>query len=182
MVPPRSLALVAALALLPATLLGAKPKPVPATPAPAVKTAPALPSVRLQAFSAKHLEPLLGPLGPGPLPRAELLQMETHFKERQARGNPDEKAMLDAALAVCAGFDKIINEREKAVAGLHPGPQPKTSYKQESKAQQKMARESDEFIAASSKNSAQAFWQQRGQPWRLEMQQLLVTEKQAEKP
>jgi hypothetical protein len=178
MVPPRSLALVAALALFPATLACAKPKP--AAPIPAAKAAPALPSVRLQAFSAKHLEPLLAPLSPGPLPRAELLQMETHFKERLAKGNPDEKAMLDAALSVCAGFDKIINEREKAVLSLHPGPQPKTSYRQESKAQQQMAKQSDEFIAASSKKSAQAFWQQRVQPWRVEMQQLLVNEKQAE--
>jgi hypothetical protein len=177
MAPPRSLALALVFVLLPMTLAGAKPKPTATAPAPA---SPAPPSARLQAFSAKHLEHLLGPLNNSPLPRPELMQLETHFKERLAKGKPEDKAMLDAALAVCTGFDRIITEREKALLTLHQGAQPVTSGKQESKARQQMTKQADAFLAASSRNAAQVFWQQRVQPWRTEMQQLLVNEKQAE--
>ncbi len=178
MVPPRLFALLVALALLPATLVAAKPKSKPA--APATPAASQLPSARLQAFSAKHLEYLLGPLGPGKLPRGELLQMETQFKERLARGVAGETAMLQDALAVCTAFDKIVDEREKAVLTLNQGTHAETSNKDESKARRKMAKEVDHFIAAGARSAAQANWQQRGQPWRLQLQQLLVNEKEAE--
>lgn len=106
--------------------------------------------------------------------------METHFKERLARGVAGDNAMLQAALTVCAGFDKIVDEREKAVLTLTQGTHAETSSTQESKARQKIARQTDSFIAAGARNAAQANWQQRGPPWRVQLQQLLVNEKQAE--
>jgi hypothetical protein len=165
MVSFRPLLLVVALGLLP--LVHAAP-PFP------------LPSASLEAYAANNLEHLLGPLNGGNLPRTELMKLETDLKARLGQGIPEEKAMLQAAVAVCAGFDKIIDAREKAVLNMQQAAHPATSGRQESKARQQLAQASDAFIVSSAENSANVAWRAHVQPWRVEMQQLLVAEKQAE--
>jgi hypothetical protein len=196
---------VITVAILPTVQVCAKGKkrshPAP-PPAPALPAAPPLPSELLQSYSANNLEHLLGPLNEGALPRAELMRMETDFKARLALAAPEEKSMLQAALAVCVAFDKIMDEREKTVSGSRRGSSAATSaalganrtvrlndWRDELQAgreahDEKMrrgaAKASDAFVVSNAANNANAAWFQRVQPWRKEVQQLLVAERQAE--
>src|SRR6266853_742318 len=84
---------------------------------PADAAAP-LPSEQLQDYSANNLEHLLGPLNSGALPRAELMKLEIDYKARLAQADPRQRATLQAAIDVCAAFDRIMDAREKAVVEI----------------------------------------------------------------
>ncbi len=206
MILTRPLLVFAALVLLPAPLVCAKGKPKPRppapAPAPAVPAAPPLPSATLQSYAGNNLEHLLGPLNGGALPRAELLRMEADYRGRLAQGLPEEKAMIEAALRVCSAFEKIMDEREKAFLGTQGGGTAVTSgalgatrterlkdwrdelqaerEAREAKARKDQARASNAFVVAGASSAAGIAWQQRAQPWRKEIQQLLAAEQQAE--
>ena len=210
MVVTRLFPLVIALALLPASQLCAKGKPKgkpshpAAAPEPAVAPASSLPSDRLQTYSDYNLEHLLGPLNGGTLPRAELMRMEIDFKAHLTQATPEEKPMWQAAVNVCLAFDNIVNEREKAVLAMQGGRSPITSgalgatrtvhfndwrdglqaqrEADEARARQQQAKASDAFVVSSAASSADTAWRQRAQPWRNQIQQLLVAAKQAELP
>jgi hypothetical protein len=205
MVVFRPLALFLALAfLLPGTVLAKgkrKPQPPPAPAPVAIPQAPQ-PSAMLQAYSENNLEHLLGPLNNGALPRAELMRMATDFKAHQLLGIPEEKAMWQAAINVCVAFDRIMDEREKTVMGMQQGRSPMTSgalganrtvrlndwrdelqahrEAQDTKARKQQTRAADAFVVSSGESAANTMWRQRVQPWRLQVQQLLVAERQAE--
>jgi hypothetical protein len=157
----------------------------------------------LQPYSENNLEHLLGPLNDGALPRPELMRMETEFKARLALSVPEEKAMLQAAIQVCLAFDKIMDEREKTVSGGRRGSSAATTgalgatrtarsndwrddlvqaarEAHDEKVRRGQARASDAFVVSNAENTANAAWFQRVQPWRKEVQQLLVAERQAE--
>src|SRR3954470_24546125 len=87
---------------------------LPAASSPAI-----LPSEQLQTYAANNLEHLLGPLNDGTLPRAELQKLEIEYQARLAQAGAAEKEVLQASLRVCAAFDKIMAERETAVAATH---------------------------------------------------------------
>ncbi len=161
----------------------------------AATVASPLPSEQLLAYSTNNLDHLLGPLNGGALPRAELLKLEIDYQGRQPVASPAEKEVLNAAMNVCNAFNKIMDEREKAVASVsgaqatnaeEKGSTKLHAHKGDEFALDQKRREIREgqsqsnFISAAAQHAADSHWSQHEQPWRNSIQQLLVREKQAE--
>ena len=152
-------------------------EPEKAPPAFDPKTAP---SAQLQTFSTAWLDKLTGPLDNAPLPRAQLLQLQTDFQAHLGVATPKQKPAYEAALQACVTFGNLMDAREKARTALTTS-QAETSTAVRKKTAGKLAAQrDDQFINSGAISSATSQWQQQQKPWRDAIQQVLVREKQAE--
>lgn len=75
-----------------------------------------LPSSELATFMAAHLDTMTGPLeSKAPLPKAELANLQKSFKTRLRNASPTDRKQLNAALAVCKAFGRLLHDRERAM-------------------------------------------------------------------
>jgi len=148
-----------------------------------------LPSAQLQDFSAAWLEKILGPLNNTPLPRTQLMKLQTDYQARFALATPQQKPTLQAALQVCAVFGNIMDARERALTSLTnaeaststaSGSTRSAHAKDDKRAQIRAAQGDSAFIASGAVSSVVTQWQQQEKPSRDAIQQLLVRERQAE--
>src|SRR5207245_9728934 len=93
------------------TATAAAKEPEKAPPAFDPKTAP---SAQLQTFSMAWLDKLIGPLDNAPLPRAQLIQLQTDFQAHIGVATPLQKPAYEAALQACVTFGNLMDAREKA--------------------------------------------------------------------
>jgi len=158
-----------------ATVAAKEPEKAP--PAFDPKTAP---SAQLQTFSTAWLDKLTGPLDNAPLPRAQLMQMQTDFQARIWVATPQQKPAYEAARQACVTFGNLMDAREKARTALSNA-QAETSTAVRKKTAGKLASQRDDlFVNSGAISSAMSHWQQQLKPWRDAIQQVLVREKQAE--
>lgn len=147
------------------------------------------PSEQLQTYSANNLEHLIGTLNGGELPRNELSKLEIDYRARLAVANPKEKAVLQAAINICAIFDQIMDERAKAVGSVSVGWAANTNslgstrsapFKDDKRAEIRGGQHDSQFVASAAFEALDKQWKERAPIWRNSVSQLLIKEKQAE--
>jgi len=167
----------------------APPSSAPSQGAPSPFDPKNLPSAQLQDFSAAWLEKILGPLNNTPLPRAQLMKLQTDYQARLALATPQQKPTLQAALQLCAAFGNIMDARERALTSLTnaeaststaSGSTRSAHVKDDKRAQIRAAQGDSAFITSGAVSSVVTQWQQQEKPTRDAIQQLLVRERQAE--
>lgn len=164
-------------------------KPVATAPAPPPSAPPQvapppfdpknLPSAQLQDFSTAWLEKILGPLDNSPLPRAQLMKLQTDYQARVALATPQQKPTLQAALQVCATFSNLMDARDRARTSL-TNAEATTSGSVGKSGRKSAAVHDSAFVTSGAVSSAISQWNQQQKPWRDAIQQYLVREKQAE--
>ena len=79
------------------------------------------PSEMLSLFFRNHLDRILSPIGqpkPVPLPHARITQLREQFADQFSKAPDTDKAMYQAAVAVCDAVSSAMDERQKAIASL----------------------------------------------------------------
>jgi len=158
-----------------ATVAAREPEKAP--PAFDPKTAP---SAQLQTFSTAWLDKLTGPLDNAPLPRAQLVQLQTDFQAHIGVATPQQKPAYEAALQACVTFGNLMDAREKARTALTNAGAVTSASVRKKTAGKLAAQRDDDFVNSGAISSATSQWQQQQKPWRDAIQQVLVREKQAE--
>jgi len=152
-------------------------EPEKAPPAFDPKTAP---SAQLQTFSTAWLDKLTGPLDNAPLPRAQLVQLQTDFQAHIGVATPQQKPAYEAALQACVTFGNLMDARERARTALTNAGAVTSASVRKNTAGKLAAQRDNDFVNSGATSSAMSQWQQQQKPWRDAIQQVLVREKQAE--
>jgi hypothetical protein len=148
--------------------------------APAAFDPKTAPSVQLQAFSTAWFDKLTGPLDNDPLPRAQLMQLQTDFQVQIGVATPQQKPAYEAALQTCATFGNLMDARERARTALSNAGAVTSASVRKHTAGKLAAQRDTEFVNSGAISSAMSQWQQQEKPWRDAIQRGLVREKQAE--